>query len=302
MMRLALCNEVLREQPFAEQCRLAAALGCTALELAPFTVAADPRTLTEADGRRLQGIAAGHGLSICSLHWLLVQPEGLSLATPDDALHAQTVDFLRHLIGFAQACGAGVLVHGSPRQRSPGPGQSAADALARCEAGWARLADAAQAAGVVYCIEPLARRETPVLNTAAEAAAVVDRIASPALRMVFDLCAASAEETEPVEQVLARHLAAGHVAHVQLNDRNGRGPGQGETPIAPVLQVLQRAGYAGWIALEPFDYQPEPLACAAASAAYVRGAWEGLLLAASQSRGASPTLAAKARDSADGLA
>ena len=276
-MRLALCNEVLRDRPFAEQCRLAAALGYAALELAPFTLAADPSALTEADGRRLQGIAAEHGLATCSLHWLLVQPPGLSLATPDAALHARTVDFLRRLIGFAAACGAGVLVHGSPRQRSPLPGQRVADALARCEAGWARLADAAQAAGVVYGIEPLARRETPVLNTAAEAAAVVDRIGSPALRMVFDLCAASAEETDPVEQVLARHLARGHVAHVQLNDRSGRGPGQGDTAIAPVLQVLRRCGYAGWIALEPFEYLPEPLACAAASAGHVRGVWEGLL-------------------------
>ena len=275
-MRLALCNEVLRERPFAEQCRLAAALGYAALELAPFTLAADPSALTEADGRRLQGIAAEHGLAICSLHWLLVQPPGLSLATPDTALHARTVDVLRRLIAFARACGVGVLVHGSPRQRSPLPGQRVADALARCEAGWARLADAARAAGVVYCIEPLARRETPVLNTAAEAAAVVDRIGSPALRMVFDLCAASAEETEPVERVLARHLASGHVAHVQLNDRNGRGPGQGDTPIVPVLRVLHQAGYAGWVALEPFDYQPEPLACAAVSIGHVRGAWAAL--------------------------
>jgi sugar phosphate isomerase/epimerase len=66
------------------------------------------------------------------------------------------------------------------------------------------------------------------------------------------------------------------VAHVQLNDRNRRGPGQGDTPVAPVLRVLRDAGYSGWIALEPFDYHPEPLACAAASTAYVRGAWEAL--------------------------
>ena len=85
-MKLALCNEVLRERPFAEQCRLAAAIGCTGLELAPFTLAEDPQALTEADGDRLRGVAAGHGLTIASLHWLLVAPPGLSLATPDVAL------------------------------------------------------------------------------------------------------------------------------------------------------------------------------------------------------------------------
>ena len=47
-----------------------------------------------------------------------VKPEGLSLSTPDTALQARTVDFLHHLIDFAAACGAEVLVHGSPAQRA----------------------------------------------------------------------------------------------------------------------------------------------------------------------------------------
>jgi D-psicose/D-tagatose/L-ribulose 3-epimerase len=33
---------------------------------------------------------------------------------------------------------------------------------------------------------------------------------------------------------------------VQLNDRNRRGPGQGDTDQAPVLRVLRDAGYTGW--------------------------------------------------------
>ena len=103
-----------------------------------------------------------------------------------------------------------------------------------------------------------------------------DSIGNPALRTMLDLSAAAQAETEPVHEVLARHLAAGHIAHVQLNDRNRRGPGQGDTPVAPILRVLRQQAYRGWLALEPFDYHPEPLACAAASAAYVRGVLEAL--------------------------
>jgi sugar phosphate isomerase/epimerase len=275
-MKLSLCNEVLQHLPFEDQCHIAAALGCQGLEVAPFTLTEDPRTLTAADARRIAGIAADHGLTISSLHWLLVKPDGLSLSTPDDALHRRTTDFLRHLIDFAGECGADALVHGSHKQRSPWPGQSVADALARAEAGWARLAPAAQAAGVVYCIEPLSRRETEVLNTVAEAAAVVDRIGSPAMRTMIDLSAAAQAEAEPPHQVLARYLASGHIAHVQVNDANRRGPGQGDTPVAPLLRVLHEAGYRGWIAMEPFDYHPDPLACAAHSAGYVRGILETL--------------------------
>ena len=275
-MKLALCNEVLRHLPFDEQCRLAAALGCSGLELAPFTLADDPSTLTDADARRLRGIAADHGLAISSLHWLLVRPEGLSISSADAALHASTVAFLERMIGFAAACGAQVLVHGSPAQRSPAAGQSVADALARSVAAWTALAASAQRHGVTYCIEPLSPAETPVLNTVAEAAAVIERIGSPAVRTMLDLSAASQAESEPPDRVLARYLASGHIAHVQLNDRNRRGPGQGDTPVAPVLRALHAAGYGGWIALEPFDYHPDPIACAAASAAYVRGILEAI--------------------------
>lgn len=275
-MKLALCNEVLRDRPFAEQCRLAAALGCQGLELAPFTLTDDVAALDEHHAARLRQAAAAQGLTIGSLHWLLVSPPGLSIASPDATLRQRTLDLLQRLIAFAAACGAQVLVHGSPAQRSPGPGQSLADAQLRCEDAWATLAPMAQAAGVTYCIEPLSAAETPVINTLAQAAAVVQRIGNPALRTMLDLSAAAQAETEPVHEVLARHLAAGHIAHVQLNDRNRRGPGQGDTPVAPILRVLRQQAYRGWLALEPFDYHPEPLACAAASAAYVRGVLEAL--------------------------
>lgn len=270
-MKLSLCNEVLRHLPFEDQCRTAAALGYAGLELAPFTLAADPSTLDFAHARHTAAVAAGHGLAVSSLHWLLVQPEGLSLSTPDAALHARTVDFLRHLIDYAAACGASVLVHGSPKQRSPLPGQSVADALDRVVAGWQALAPHAQAAGVVYCIEPLAAFETPVLNTLAQAAAVIERVGSPALRTMLDLSAATLAEREDPATLVRRHVPAGHIAHVQLNDRNRRGPGQGDTPVLPVLRALHETGYDGWLAIEPFDYHPDPVACAAFSAGHVTG-------------------------------
>jgi D-psicose/D-tagatose/L-ribulose 3-epimerase len=108
----------------------------------------------------------------------------------------------------------------------------------------------------------------------AQAAALVDRIGSPALRTMLDMSAASQSETEPSADILRRYLASGHIAHVQFNDRNRRGPGQGETRHAEAVQALREAGYDGWIAVEPFEYWPDPVACAAFSAGYVRGLLE----------------------------
>jgi D-psicose/D-tagatose/L-ribulose 3-epimerase len=275
-MKLALCNEVLAGLPLDAQCRLAAALGYQGLELAPFTLADDPSLLTELDASAWRRTAGDHGLAVSSLHWLLVKPSGLSLTSDDAAVRARTMDLLRRLIDVAAAAGATVLVHGSPKQRSPQPGQSVAQALARLEEALSDLAPRAQAAGVTYCIEPLSPTETPVVNTVAEAVALVDRIGSPALRTMMDMSAASQAETEPPADVLQRHLRSGHVAHVQFNDRNRRGPGQGDTRHLDAVRVLHEHGYGGWVAVEPFDYHPDGPAAAAFAAGYVRGLMEAL--------------------------
>ncbi|WP_332749535.1 sugar phosphate isomerase/epimerase family protein [Hydrogenophaga sp.] len=275
-MKLALCNEVLLPLSLVEQCEAAARMGYDALEIAPFTLTNDPTTLDTAVANQVRATANSHGLVVSSLHWLLVKPEGLSLVTDDAALRRRTLDLLRRLIDFAAACGARVLVHGSPRQRSPQPGQSVADATSRLEAALAELAPHAAAAGVVYCIEPLGPFETNVINTVAEAAALVDRIGSPAIRTMLDVSAASHSESNPVHEVLRTFLASGHIAHVQVNDKNRRGPGQGDTDQRPVLQVLKDMRYTGWVAVEPFEYLPDGPGCADISARHVRHIWRDL--------------------------
>jgi D-psicose/D-tagatose/L-ribulose 3-epimerase len=272
-MKLSLCNEVLRDLPFGKQCEVAAALGYDGLELAPFTVFDNPHDVHRMLASSCQSIAASHGLKISSLHWLLVRPEGMSMVSTDNATRAITLDWLRRMIEFAQASGASVLVHGSPAQRSPGPGQTVADALARLEDMLAVLAPYAREAGVTYCIEPLSPAETPVINTLAQASALVARIGSPALRTMLDVSAAAQSEALPIEQVVLTYLRSGDIAHVQVNDKNRKGPGQGDTDLLPLFQVLKQENYAGWVAVEPFIYTPDGVGAAAFAAGYVKGLW-----------------------------
>ena len=37
---------------------------------------------------------------------------------------------------------------------------------------------------------------------------------------------------------MARWMRSGHVAHVQVNDANRRGPGQGELRFGPILKTV----------------------------------------------------------------
>lgn len=279
-MKFALCNEVLQPLPFAQQCRLAAELGYDGLEVAPFTLAEDPMRITDAEAISLRGVAADHGLAIFGLHWLLVAPAGLSIVSADDAVRRRTQDVMVRLTELCALLGGSYLVHGSPKQRSVPPGDSHAQAWARARECLARAAQAASAAGVTYCLEPLAPRETDMFNTVADAARMVDEIGDPALRTMVDCSAAGQAEGEPVHALLERWLPSGQIAHVQVNDPNRRGPGQGSLDFAPILDVLarmERAGhFRGIVAVEPFDYVPDGPGCAARAIGYLKGILQGL--------------------------
>ena len=269
-MKIALCNEVLQPLSFGQQCALAASLGYDGLEVAPFTLAADPTAITDAQARGFARVAADHGLAITGLHWLLVAPAGLSIVS-GAALRRRTTDVMVRMVELCALMGGAYLVHGSPKQRAVPPGATRAAALDRARECFTRAAAAAGRAGVVYCIEPLAQAETDLINTVAEAVEVVDEIGSPALCTMIDCSAAGQTEHEPVPDLIRRWWPSGKLAHVQVNDPNRRGPGQGAMRFAPILGALREVGYDGVIAVEPFDYRPDGPGCAARAIGYLRG-------------------------------
>jgi D-psicose/D-tagatose/L-ribulose 3-epimerase len=275
-MRIALCNEVLGGMALERQCEYAAALGYDGLEIAPFTLSTSPEKISAADAAKIRATVEASGLVVTGLHWLLVKPEGLSLTDPDAAVRTRTLAVMTHLIGLCAELGGAVLVHGSPKQRQIAPGETHAIALARLQDGLAQVALAAARVGVIYCIEPLSRRETELVNTIAEAAELVRSIDHPNLRTMIDCSAAGLTETDSIASLIERWLPTGLIAHVQVNDPNRRGPGQGDMQFAPILAALKRHGYDGTLAVEPFDYWPDGPGAAAFSAGYLRGLREAL--------------------------
>jgi D-psicose/D-tagatose/L-ribulose 3-epimerase len=275
-MRLALCNEVLAGRDFAAQCVYAAALGFDGLEVAPFTIADDPLAIGPAARAALRRAAADAGIAITGLHWLLVKPAGLSITSPDAGVRAHTVAAMRYLVDLCADLGGRYLVHGSPAQRRIPPGETREVAWQRARDAFAAAAEAAQRAGVRYLVEPLPPDETDLINTLDEAMAMVREVGSPAMSTMLDTKSAALAESRPVHEVARAGLAAGMIAHVQLNDRNRRGPGQGQDRFAAVLSELRAAGYGGDLAIEPFEYVPDGEACAARAIGYVRGVLEAL--------------------------
>jgi sugar phosphate isomerase/epimerase len=275
-MRIALCNEVLAGMPLQRQCEVAATLGYDGLEIAPFTLSDSPEKISTAEAAKIRTTVESSGLVVTGLHWLLVKPDGLSLTDTDASVRKRTIDVMARLTALCAELGGAVLVHGSPKQREVAPGETHAVALGRLQDGLAQVATAAAKAGVTYCIEPLSRKETSVINTIAEAAELVRAIDHPHLRTMIDCSAAGLTETDSIPELIDRWLPTGLIAHVQVNDPNRRGPGQGEMKFAPILKALKRQHYAGTIAVEPFDYVPDGPGVAGFSAGYLRGLLEAL--------------------------
>ncbi len=271
-MKLALCNEILDDRNLAAQCAYAAELGYEGLELAPYTLSDEPHLISAEQRRAIRKTVEDAGLRVSGLHWLLVKPEGLSLTDPDPEVRARTVDVMCGLARLCADLGGEVLVHGSPKQRWI-PDEPVAGAAARHGTldAFAKAGDAAREAGVIYCIEALAPPHANFITTVAEAAAIVDQIGNPALRTMIDTGAARANPGErPVEDLIADWYPSGHVAHIQFRDRTRRGPGQGDDDFAGVIDTLRAHSYAGWIAVEPIELDPDGPSVAAFCAEYLK--------------------------------
>jgi len=275
-VRIALCNEVIAPMPFPAQCAYAAKLGYDGLEIAPYTLSDEPHRLGSAQLAAARAAAADAGIAITGLHWLLVKPAGLSISTRDDAVRRRSIDVMLALIDQCAELGGRYLVHGSPHQRRVEPGETRAAALARARDSFAAVAERAEKAGVLYCIEALSAEQTPLINTLEEAARIVKDIGSPSIKSMLDCSAAGRMEKQPLAALVERWLPEGVIAHVQLNDRNRRGPGQGEQKFAPLFAALRRHRYDGDVAVEPFDYVPDGPGAAARAIGYVRGVLEAL--------------------------
>ncbi len=275
-MKLALCNEVLADRDFARQCVYSAAVGYQGLEVAPFTLGDAPHEMPTQNRHEIRRAAENAGLSIAGLHWLLVSPDGLSITTDSPSVRTLTIDIMRGLIELCADLGGAYLVHGSPAQRRlPEDPEAVEAARERGLEAFAAIASDAEAAGVVYCIEPLSTPQANFINTVAEAVKIVDQIGSPAVKTMVDCSAVRRFGKEDVDGLIDRYMPSGHLTHIQFNDTNRRAPGQGDDDFTSVLRALRRNGYDGWIAVEPLEHYPDGPAAAAFAAGYLKALMDG---------------------------
>src|ERR1035438_7005925 len=208
VFRYSICNEAFDKWPFADACKAIRKAGYTGIEIAPFTLAGTPGAITPAQRAEYRDAIGSEGLIFAGLHWLMVSPKGLHVTGPDAALRRQSWDHIRALIDLCADLGPdGVMVFGSPNQRSSTGGLTREQATRNYIDGLAAVAPQAESRGVKVLVEALPIAQSDVVQTLAEAVAIVGEIGSPAIRTMFDVHNAidrSEEHTSELQSL--RHL------------------------------------------------------------------------------------------------
>jgi D-psicose/D-tagatose/L-ribulose 3-epimerase len=250
--RFSVCNEVFEKTPFAESCAAIRKYGYDGIEIAPFTLAEQPSNISANQRAEYRRTMAGHQLAFVGLHWLMVSPKGLHVTTPDSDLRAKSWEHIRQLIDLCADLGDdGVLVFGSPQQRSSTGGMTPAEATKVFTEELAKVAPQAESRQVRILVEALPHNQCDIINRLADAVALVEQIGSPAIRTMFDSHNAI-EETKPHGEVIRRYRR--YIEHVHVNELDGREPGTGNYDFQTLMNTLAALNYQGWVSLEVFDF------------------------------------------------
>lgn len=279
----AICNELFEGFSFEDACREIRALGYEGLEIAPFTLGSDPASLTADERQRIRETMREQGLEFVGFHWLLAAPPGahatlhatLHATTRDERVRKRTWDYVHSLIDLCadlsdpEASSKGVMVFGSPQQRSTVDGMATREAVDILTHGLAHAAPHAESRSVTILIEALSPEQTDVVNCLADAVAIVKQIRSAAIQTMFDTHNAKSE-TEPHASLLRKH--APYIRHVHLNEMDGREPGMGDYDFETVLTTLEELSYSGWISVEALDFSRDARDVAARAIHRLKGA------------------------------
>ena len=195
----------------------------------------------------------GLGLQVSSISSLLGPDRDLCHSDPDIRRHGY--DYLQGLIEMAATVKSPIVnVHPSAVNRTQLLSSAEQEwewsiqglrALAHAADGTCRLA-----------VEPWNRYETHLVNTLAEAMALVEAIDHPSMCVMADTFHMGIEESDPIG---ALRRAAPLLGHVHFADNTRAAPGTGTIDFAPYVETLINIDYRGTVTFELFPAKARPL-------------------------------------------
>ncbi len=209
-----------------------------------------------ADYTALAGILADLGLRATASG--AIPDESRNPMSLDPAHRAAGHDYLKWLADCAIALGAEVLCgpFTQPLGQFTGHGPTPQE--------WEYLIESQRmladyAIDLMLAVEPLNRFECYALNTATQAARLVDAVGKSNYGYLYDTFHANIEERDPVG-IIGKTAAA--IAHVHISENDRGTPGKGHADIRGALRMLKAVRYDGWLTVEAFGQSLPELAAA----------------------------------------
>lgn len=259
--RFATCNEIFQDKPFSDVCSDVGDTGYQGIEIAPFTLADDPALLSRDERQSIRHVMSQSHLNFVGLHWLLAAPKDLHATARDENIRKRTWNYVNHFVDLCadlsdpQADSKGVVVFGSPKQRSSRDGLTPRQATDAFIEGLSKAAAHAEDRRVTLLVEALSPDQCDVVTSLGEAVSIVKQIGSPAIQTMFDVHNAIAETTPHLE--LIRDFFP-YIKHVHVNELDGKEPGMGDYDFSSLMKCLADLDYTSWVSLEAFDFTRDP--------------------------------------------
>jgi D-psicose/D-tagatose/L-ribulose 3-epimerase len=172
------------------------------------------------------------------------------ISSPDADVHARGRKLLHDALAVSRDLGARYL--GGALYSALGKYLEAATPAGRanCVAGLAELSEAAAAAGITLGLEPVNRYESNLVNTAADAVALIKDIGSSNIVVHLDTYHMNIEEADLSSAVEA---ASDYLGYVHVGENHRGYLGSGSIDFQTFFRALHAARYEGIITFEAFS-------------------------------------------------
>jgi sugar phosphate isomerase/epimerase len=135
----------------------------------------------------------------------------------------------------------------------------------------AKIAPAAEAAGVPVILEPLNRYETHLIKSLDDAAEICRAVGSSGIRMMGDFFHMNLEDDD-MEAAIERN--ADCLAYIHLADSGRYQPGTGHLDFKPGFRALKRIGYDGYMTMECKIKGEPSIEALKQTAEYIHAEWD----------------------------
>lgn len=205
--------------------------------------------------------------AICALHrgWLIDPDESARTAALED------VTKLIHMAGEIGNCGVFVIPILNYTRALPGglstgrtPDEDR-DLLAKA---LGKLGRRAEEVNTKIWLEVINRYESPVANTLAESAKIIEKAESPACQLHPDFFHMNIEE---VDLPRALHKYGELIGYIHLADTTRTYPGFGRTNYLEMIQALVEVEYDGYLTVDAGDERLDPEVVLPSISKYLRG-------------------------------